>query len=125
MLRPGGSAVVVGVAPKGLEVGLPALEFLSEKTITGSYYGSTDVGRALTGIAQLLLAGRLEVDDVVSHVINLGDVQTALERLRRGEGARSVIVIDEQLSGGPPQWKTSTDGSAKDGAENPELTAAT
>jgi Zn-dependent alcohol dehydrogenase len=124
MLRPGGSAVVVGVAPKGLEVALPALEFLSEKTITGSYYGSTDVGRALTAIAQLLLAGRLEVDDVVSHVISLHDVHIALERLRRGEGARSVIVIDEQLAGGPTQWKTSTDGSAKAGAENPGLTAA-
>jgi len=40
--RPGGTAVVVGLAPPGVEVSLPAIDFLSEKTITGSYYGSTD-----------------------------------------------------------------------------------
>ena len=32
-------------------------------------------------------------------LIGLDDVEAALERLRRGQGARSVIVIDEQLAG--------------------------
>ena len=99
VLRPGGTVVVVGVAPRGAEVSLPAIELLSEKTITGSYYGSADVGSAIAGITELLLDGRLELDDVVSHVVSLDGVQAAFERLRRGEGARSVVVIDEQLAG--------------------------
>ena len=41
-IRPGGTAVVVGLAPAGVEVSLPAIEFLSEKSIIGSYYGSAD-----------------------------------------------------------------------------------
>ena len=41
-LRPGGTAVVVGLAPAGVEVSLPAIEFLSEKSIIGSYYGTGD-----------------------------------------------------------------------------------
>jgi S-(hydroxymethyl)glutathione dehydrogenase / alcohol dehydrogenase len=99
MLRPGGTATVVGVAPAGVEVSLPAIEFLSEKTITGSYYGSSDVARALRGIAQLVVDGRLDLDGVVSDLITLDEVEEALGRLRRGEGARSVIVIDEALAG--------------------------
>jgi S-(hydroxymethyl)glutathione dehydrogenase / alcohol dehydrogenase len=99
MLRPGGTATVVGVAPAGVEVSLPAIEFLSEKTITGSYYGSSDVARALRGIAQLVVDGRLDLDGVVSDVIELDEVEAALERLRRGEGARSVVVIDKALAG--------------------------
>ncbi|HSC04753.1 MAG TPA: Zn-dependent alcohol dehydrogenase [Solirubrobacteraceae bacterium] len=99
MLRPGGTATVVGVAPSGVEVSLPALEFLSEKTITGSYYGSSDVARAMRGIAQLVVDGRLDLDGVVSDLIALEEVEEALGRLRRGEGARSVIVIDEALAG--------------------------
>ena len=99
MLRPGGSAMVVGVAPAGAEVALPAIEFLSEKTITGSYYGSSDVARAMRGIAQLVVDGRLDLDGVVSDLIGLDEVEAALGRLRRGEGARSVIVIDETLAG--------------------------
>ncbi len=99
VLMPGGTATVVGLAPKGVEVSLPAIEFLSEKTITGSYYGSTDVHTALGQLVQLVVDGRLDLGDVVSHLIGLDDVQDALERLRRGQGARSVIVIDEERAG--------------------------
>ncbi len=99
VLRPGGTATVVGLAPKGVDVSLPAIEFLSEKTITGSYYGSADVHAALGQLAQLVVDGRLDLGDVVSHLIALDEVQDALERLRRGQGARSVIVIDEERAG--------------------------
>jgi S-(hydroxymethyl)glutathione dehydrogenase/alcohol dehydrogenase len=99
VLAPGGTATVVGVAPVGVEVSLPAIEFLSEKTITGSYYGSSDVHAALGRLVQLVVDGRLDLGDVVSYLIGLDDVEGALERLRRGQGARSVIVIDEDLAG--------------------------
>ena len=99
VLRPGGTATVVGVAPVGVEVSLPAIEFLSEKTITGSYYGSSDVHAALDRLVQLVVDGRLDLGDVVSDLIELDGVEGALDRLRRGEGARSVIVIDEALAG--------------------------
>jgi S-(hydroxymethyl)glutathione dehydrogenase / alcohol dehydrogenase len=99
VLRPGGTATVVGLAPAGVEVSLPAIEFLSEKTITGSYYGSSDVHAALGQISRLVAEGRLDVGEVVSDVIGLDDVEAALERLRRGQGARSVVVIDEELAG--------------------------
>jgi Zn-dependent alcohol dehydrogenase len=99
LLAPGGIAVVVGVAPRGAMVSLPAIEFLDQKTITGSYYGSSDVAAALAAASQLVLDGRLALEEVVSHVIELGEVESALERLRRGEGARSVVVVDQELAG--------------------------
>ena len=99
VLRPGGTATVVGLAPVGVEVSLPAIEFLSEKTITGTYYGSSDVRSALGQLVQLVDDGRLDLGDVVSYLIGLDDVEAALERLRRGQGARSVIVLDEELAG--------------------------
>jgi len=99
VLAPGGAATVVGLAPVGVEVSLPAIDFLSEKTITGSYYGSSDVHSALGRLVQLVVDGRLDLGDVVSYLIGLDDVEAALERLRRRQGARSVIVIDEELAG--------------------------
>ncbi|MFL5860279.1 MAG: zinc-binding dehydrogenase [Solirubrobacteraceae bacterium] len=98
-LRPGGTAVVVGLAPRGVDVALPAIEFLSQKSIVGSYYGTADPVYALPGLVELVRSGRLELADVVSHLIELDGVADAMDRLRRGEGDRSVIIIDPELAG--------------------------
>jgi len=98
-LRPGGTAVVVGLAPKGVEVALPAIEFLSDKGIRGSYYGSGDAAADLPRLAELALTGDLDLAGVVTAVEPLEAVNDALDRLRRGEGARTVLVLDEQLAG--------------------------
>lgn len=99
VLRPGGTAVVVGLAPAGVEVSLPAIEFLSEKSIIGSYYGSADPAQTLPGLVELVRSGRLELADMVSHLIELDDIPEAFERLRRGEGDRSVVILDPALAG--------------------------
>ncbi len=100
-LRPGGTAIVVGLAPKGVDATLPALEFLSEKTIRGSYYGSANMHVLLPRLAALVATGELGVEEVVSDLIELDGIDEALERLRRGEGARSVVIIDPSLAGAP------------------------
>jgi S-(hydroxymethyl)glutathione dehydrogenase / alcohol dehydrogenase len=98
-LAPGGTAVVVGLAPTGVEVSLPAIELLSEKKLVGSYYGSADPAETLPGLVELVRGGRLELAGVVSHLIELDDLPSALERLRTGEGGRSVIVLDPDIAG--------------------------
>jgi S-(hydroxymethyl)glutathione dehydrogenase / alcohol dehydrogenase len=98
-LRPGGSAVVVGLAPRGVEVCVPAIEFLSDKSLRGCFYGSGHVAAELPGLAELALAGRIDLAGAVSRLSPLDDVQEALDRLRRGEGARTVLVLDEDLAG--------------------------
>lgn len=98
-LRSGGIATVVGLAPVGVEVSLPAIEFLSEKSLRGCYYGSSNVADELPGLVQLVADGRLELADVVSHVSDLDGVEAALDRLRQNEGARTVLVVDATLAG--------------------------
>jgi Zn-dependent alcohol dehydrogenase len=100
-LRAGGGAVVVGLAPVGIEVRLPAIEFLSQKRIIGSYYGSADPALSLRALVELALADRLAPGEIVSHLIALQDIPQAFERMRRGEGRRSVVVIDPELAGLP------------------------
>ena len=99
MLRPGATATVVGIAPAGVELALPALELLSEKGIRGSYYGSGDPAALLASMAAETTAGRFPVADVVTHVCDLAGIEAAFGRLRRGEGARTVAVLDAGLAG--------------------------
>jgi S-(hydroxymethyl)glutathione dehydrogenase/alcohol dehydrogenase len=97
-LRPGGSAVVVGLAGRGVEVSLPAIEFLSEKSILGCYYGSADLAADLPELVRLVADGELELGEVVSHFTDLDGVQEALDRLRAGEGGRTIVVVDPELA---------------------------
>jgi S-(hydroxymethyl)glutathione dehydrogenase/alcohol dehydrogenase len=100
-VRAGGTAVVVGLAPKGVEVALPAIEFLSDKSIRGSYYGSGDAAADIPRLAGLALSGELDLAGVVTHVEPLEAVNDALDRLRHGEGARTVLLVDSLLAGLP------------------------
>jgi S-(hydroxymethyl)glutathione dehydrogenase/alcohol dehydrogenase len=101
VLRPGATAVVVGLAGRGVEVSLPAIEFLSEKGIRGCYYGSGDVASELPELVELAAAGRLDLQDVVSHFADLGGIDEAFERLRAGEGARTIVIVDPALAQAP------------------------
>lgn len=98
-LRPGGRAVVVGLAPQGVDVTIPAIEFLADKCIRGSYYGSGDAASDLPRLAALALTGELDLGGVVTAVEPLEAVNDALDRLRAGEGARTVLLVDPELAG--------------------------
>ena len=98
-IRPGATAVVVGVAEKGAEVALPGIDFLADKGIRGTYYGSGDPAEDLPALAELACAGALDLAGVVSHVETLDEGPGALDRLRRGEGARTILVIDPATAG--------------------------
>jgi S-(hydroxymethyl)glutathione dehydrogenase/alcohol dehydrogenase len=98
-IRPGGTVVVVGLAPRGVEASVPAIEFLADKSLRGTFYGSGDPMAELPGLAELALSGELDLAGVITEVVPLSDVQAALDRLRRGEGARTVLAIDPALAG--------------------------
>jgi S-(hydroxymethyl)glutathione dehydrogenase / alcohol dehydrogenase len=102
VLRPGGQATVVGIAPAGVKVALPALSLLSEKVLRGCYYGSADVAAELPGLVRLAASGEIDLAGVVSHVTDIDGIEEALGRLRRGEGARTVAIMDAELAGRAP-----------------------
>jgi S-(hydroxymethyl)glutathione dehydrogenase/alcohol dehydrogenase len=102
VLRPGGSAVVVGLAPVGLEVAIPAIEFLSAKNLKGCYYGSGHPADEIPELARMVADGRFPLADSVSHFTDLAGIDDAFGRMRDGVGARTVVVIDQTLAGAPP-----------------------
>jgi S-(hydroxymethyl)glutathione dehydrogenase / alcohol dehydrogenase len=99
MVRSGGTAVVVGIAPSGVEVSLPALDFLGDKTVAGCFYGSGNPGAVMPELVEMVADGRLDVAGAVSDFTDLEGIEAAFDRLRRGEGARTVVVIDQACAG--------------------------
>ncbi|TYC97963.1 alcohol dehydrogenase catalytic domain-containing protein [Arthrobacter echini] len=94
LIAGGGKAVIVGLPPEDSPVSIDALALAeSGKSLIGSNYGSTVPGRDFPRLAALYLAGRLPVDQLISHRIGLDDVNEAFAAMRRGERARSVIIF--------------------------------
>jgi S-(hydroxymethyl)glutathione dehydrogenase/alcohol dehydrogenase len=102
VIHAGGTAVIVGLVPRGVDVSVPGIEFLSDKSLRGTYLGSGDAARDLPELAGLALSGGLDLTGVVTHTTDLAGVEDALERLRRGEGARTVVIVDPELAGSTP-----------------------
>lgn len=101
VLRPGGAAVIVGLAPVGMEVSIPAIDFLSDKSLKGCYYGSGNPATEIAELAEMIAAGHFPMADVVSHVTDLGGINEAFERMNKGIGARTIVLVDPKLAGDP------------------------
>jgi S-(hydroxymethyl)glutathione dehydrogenase/alcohol dehydrogenase len=89
----GGTLTLVGMTPSGQHVRIDPLDFSSAgKTLLGCTYGSSRPGADFARLARLHLAGRLPIDRMITDHTGLDGVNDAFERMRRGEGARTVIV---------------------------------
>jgi S-(hydroxymethyl)glutathione dehydrogenase/alcohol dehydrogenase len=92
-LRPGGTAVLVGIPAVGDRASFAVYPFVDGgRRIVGSDYGSTVASRDFPLYARMCLDGRLPVGRLVEERIAMDAAEDALAALRRGEGARRVIV---------------------------------
>lgn len=95
MLRPGGTATVIGMIPVGTSIELHGPDFLREKKIQGSAMGSNRFRVDMPRYVDFYLAGKLRLDDLISRRIRLDQVNEALAEMKTGEVARSVIVFEQ------------------------------
>ncbi|MEM1315311.1 MAG: Zn-dependent alcohol dehydrogenase [Pseudomonadota bacterium] len=91
MLRPGGTATVVGMVPFGQKVEVHGFDLLMEKKLQGSTMGSNRFRTEMPRLVELYLQGRLKLDDWVSARRPLGEINAGFEAMKRGEVLRSVI----------------------------------
>jgi len=91
-IKPGGMAVVVGVAKPDDMITIPALSLLQEKTLKGSIYGSARPSVDMPRLLDLYMNKRLKLDELVSRRIKLEQINEAFEWMEKGEVARSVII---------------------------------
>ncbi|HEY0888628.1 MAG TPA: Zn-dependent alcohol dehydrogenase [Nocardioides sp.] len=95
LLRPTGTACLVGIAPAGTELSVPALDFFfEEKRLIGSYMGSGQAREDIAQFARLYQQGRLLLDEMVTRVIPFAEINDGFEQMLSGDVTR--IVVDLQ-----------------------------
>jgi S-(hydroxymethyl)glutathione dehydrogenase/alcohol dehydrogenase len=94
-IAPGGHAVFIGM-PKVDEVApINAFQMVfREKQLTGAYYGSVHPAADLPVLADMAMAGRLNLDDLISRTYKFEEINQGFELLLKGDVARGVIVMD-------------------------------
>src|SRR5262249_7139167 len=91
--RTGGTAVIVGMAPFGVRGSFDAYDLVDRSLrVLGSNYGFSVGALDFPRYAALHLARKLPIQQLVERRIGVEDVEDAFEAMRRGEGARRVIV---------------------------------
>lgn len=91
--RRGGTTVTAGLPPPGasfsfLQSGLVA----EERTIKGCYIGACVPVRDLPRYVALYRQGRLPVDRLLTHRLQLDDINAGFDRLHEGRAIRQIIV---------------------------------
>jgi S-(hydroxymethyl)glutathione dehydrogenase/alcohol dehydrogenase len=94
MLARGGTANIIGMIPVGVHIELHGAEFLGEKRIQGSVMGSNRFPVDMPRLVDFYMSGKLKLDEMISRRVKLEDVNDALQELKTGELARSVIMFD-------------------------------
>jgi S-(hydroxymethyl)glutathione dehydrogenase / alcohol dehydrogenase len=93
MLRPGGTATIIGMVPFGQKIELHGFDFLRERRIQGSSMGSnhfrTDMPRLLT----LWQQGKLKLDHLISNTLKLEEINEGFARLKTGHVVRQLIAF--------------------------------
>lgn len=94
IIRPGGTAVVVGQAPEGVRISIDPLVMSDrEKSLIGSSYGSCHPAIDFPRLVDLYMEGKLNLDALIARTAPLTEVNEAFDAMGRGEDGRTVLVF--------------------------------
>jgi alcohol dehydrogenase len=64
-----------------------------ERSLKGSYMGSSVPSRDIPRYLELFKQGRLPIDQLVTHRLGLDEINLGMDRLHEGKAIRQVITF--------------------------------
>jgi alcohol dehydrogenase len=92
--RRGGTTVTVGLPHPSQSFSVPAVSLVAEeRTVKGSYLGSSVPSRDIPRYVAVYQAGRLPVDRLLTATVGLDDLNRAFDDLAAGTSIRQVLLF--------------------------------
>jgi Zn-dependent alcohol dehydrogenase len=92
--RRGGTTVTVGLPHPEQQLSIAAVSLVAEeRTLRGSYLGSSVPARDIPRFVALHLAGQLPVQRLLTHRLALDELNAGFDRLARGEAVRQAVIL--------------------------------
>lgn len=89
----GGQCILLGVPKLGTEASFVVNALYNDKSIMGCRYGSTRPHHDIPMFVNFYLDGRLQLDEMVSQVYDLADINQALDDMHAGKLNRGVLAL--------------------------------
>jgi len=94
-LAPGGHAVAVGISAQKVRAEYSPFNMVfTEKTVSGTFYGSVRPNVDFPVLVDHYMNKRLNIDGLISRTYKLQDINEGFKRMMAGEVARGVVVFD-------------------------------
>ncbi len=95
MVRPGGTAYMIGIAPLPSTIEVSAFRLVwFNRGIQGVLMGANHFRRDIPALANLYLAGRLDLDRLLTERIPLERAGDGFASMRRGSLGRTAVIFD-------------------------------
>lgn len=92
--RRGGEVVTAGLSRPDATFAVPMVGLVGEeRSLRGSYMGSSVPNRDIPRYLELFRTGRLPIDKLVTHTLSLDEINIGMDRLRNGEAIRQIITF--------------------------------
>ncbi|MEL6408691.1 MAG: zinc-dependent alcohol dehydrogenase family protein [Chloroflexota bacterium] len=91
----GGTTVTIGLPHPSKQFAISAVSIVGqERTIKGSYMGSSVPRRDIPRYINMYKAGLLPVEKLHTHTLSLEDINAGFDKLAKAEAVRQVITFD-------------------------------
>jgi S-(hydroxymethyl)glutathione dehydrogenase/alcohol dehydrogenase len=91
MLRPGGTATIIGMVPFGVKIELHGYDFLRDRKLQGTSMGGNRFRVDMPRLLSLWRQGRLKLDHLISGKIKLAEINEGFAALKSAAPVRQLI----------------------------------
>jgi S-(hydroxymethyl)glutathione dehydrogenase/alcohol dehydrogenase len=89
-----GTSVIIGVAGAGQEIATRPFQLVTGRVWKGSAFGGAKGRRDVPKIVDWYMDGKINIDDLITHVLPLDQINHAFDLMHHGDSIRSVITFD-------------------------------
>ena len=88
-----GTSVIIGVAGSGEEISTRPFQLVTGRNWRGSAFGGAKGRRDVPKIVDWYMEGKINIDDLITHVMPLEKINDAFHLMHEGESIRSVVTF--------------------------------
>ena len=87
-----GESVIIGVAPAGAEISTRPFQLVTGRVWRGAAFGGARGRTDVPKIVDWYMDGKINIDDLITHTMPLGDINQAFDLMHEGQSIRSVVI---------------------------------